>query len=114
MDSSPWKRIPAPVAAIVTATVLFGSAMPFLKLLTVQISPLFLIAILSLGAGSAGLCWLAVRHKDFSRVTLPKISTQEKYLLAATVLIGGLLAPVIQLTALAITPAAVASLLLNF
>jgi drug/metabolite transporter (DMT)-like permease len=114
MDCSRWQRIPAPVAAIIAATVLFGIATPFLKILLARINPLLLVAILSLGASCGGLCWLVACRSDFSNVALQTVSKKEWYLLAGTVIIGGLLAPVIQLISLAIIPAATASLLLNF
>jgi drug/metabolite transporter (DMT)-like permease len=114
MELTRWLRIPAPVTAIIAATVLFGIATPVLKVLLFQVTPLLLVALLSLGASSGVLCWMVVCRSDFASLAHRDIRSRERYLLAGTVITGGLLAPAVQYSSLAVTPAATASLLLNF
>ena len=106
-----------PVVAIIVAAILFGIATPILKLLLSAITPVMLVALLSFGSGGGVLCWLvASRLADKSVPIRPSLPVLQKdlYWLILTALIGGMAAPLVQSVSLAITPAAVASLLLNF
>lgn len=108
------QKIPAPLIAIITATVLFGSATPVLKILVTGIPPLVLLGLLSIGSCGGVACW---RVLSTSNPFLPKNPTtgwRERGLFLGTVLVGGLLAPFIQILSLPLTHAATASLLLNF
>ena len=102
------------MAAIIGATVLLGIATPVLKILLSRIAPVLLVGLLSVGTIAGILCWLIARHPDFAGASLRNIPGGERFLLAGTVIIGGLLAPVVQFVSLAVTPSATASLLLNF
>jgi len=101
-----------PFATIAAAAVLFGIAVPVLKVLVSSIAPVMLVAVLSLGAGAGSLSWLLVR-KQRVPVPMPRLERAGLRLLAGTVVVGGFLAPVIQVTSLTVTPAAAASVLLN-
>jgi drug/metabolite transporter (DMT)-like permease len=114
MDCFWGKWVENPVIAVVTAAVLFGITTPVLKLLLFTMSPVFLVALLSLGAWSGMLCWLVVRQPFFSTPVFTSIHGKDWYWLAGTVATGGLIAPLLQFTCLNITPAAPAALLLNF
>jgi drug/metabolite transporter (DMT)-like permease len=106
-------KLPKPVIALACATVLFGTATPLLKILVDGMAPLLLIALLAIGSGAGVLCWRAVSGPRFT-TGQPCAGRREKYLLAGTVVVGGFVAPVVQCFALTVTPAATASLLLNF
>ncbi|HXX54506.1 MAG TPA: DMT family transporter [Methanoregula sp.] len=101
-----------PFATIAAAAVLFGIAVPVLKVLVSSIAPVMLVAVLSLGAAAGSLSWLLVR-KQRVPVPMPRLERAGLRLLAGTVVVGGFLAPVIQVTSLTVTPAAAASVLLN-
>ncbi len=103
-----------PITAIIAAAVLFGITTPVLKLLLSAITPILLVALLSLGAGGGVLCWLVVRQSDFSGLAYASFRGSDRYWLAGTVVIGGLVSPLIQFISLNVTPAATASILLNF
>jgi drug/metabolite transporter (DMT)-like permease len=108
------KKIPAPLVAIVIATVLFGSATPLLKILVSGMAPLVLLGLLGIGSCSGVICWWLLSGKRPGVPAFPGATRREWSLLLGTVLVGGLLAPFIQLMSLPLTPAATASLLLNF
>ena len=114
MVTGSLRKIPAPIVAIAVATVLFGSATPVLKVLVSGITPLVLLALLGTGTCAGVICLrLATGIAGF---TSGRAGTtrRERALFLGTVLVGGLLAPFIQVLALPLTPAATASLLLNF
>jgi drug/metabolite transporter (DMT)-like permease len=113
MDRFSFSLLPKPIVALVCATVLFGTATPLLKILVDGMSPLILIAFLSVGSGAGILCWMMVSDPHYAKAR-PPASRRQMFLLVGTVIIGGFVAPVIQCFALVITPAATAALLLNF
>jgi drug/metabolite transporter (DMT)-like permease len=102
------------VIAVIAAAVLFGITTPVLRLLLFTISPLLLVALLSLGAVSGMLCWQVVRQPGFSVLVFTSVQGNDWYWLAGPVATGRLIAPLLQFTCLTDTPAAPASLLLNF
>ena len=114
MFSLPAKKIPAPLLAIIAATVLFGSATPVLKILVSGMTPLVLLGLLGIGSCSGAACWWLLSGTGPSAGTCPAPDRREWYLFLGTVLAGGLLAPFIQILSLPFTQAATASLLLNF
>lgn len=96
------------VLAALAAALLFGAGTPLAKLLLAQTSPWLLAALLYLGSG-IGL-WLLRRLLRAPRVQLPP---GEAKWLAAAVLAGGVLGPVLLMLGLARMDASPASLLLN-
>lgn len=97
------------------AAALFGASAPLAKLLLGEIDPLPLSALLYLGSGI--LLALVLGWGRF----IQKIPRKEAPLrkgdlpwLAGAILAGGVLAPILLLYGLRVTPAATASLLLNF
>jgi drug/metabolite transporter (DMT)-like permease len=111
MNFSGWQWMRNPVAAIITASLLFGIATPVLKILLVAVKPVLLVALLSAGAGGGILCWLLINRQALA---FPTLQGSDRYRLLGTVVIGGLVAPLVQFISLSATPAATASLLLNF
>jgi drug/metabolite transporter (DMT)-like permease len=102
------------VTVAILAAVLFGASTPFSKLLLGQINPLLLAGLLYLGSGAGLTLWIG-----FKRLIL-KAKNQEAGLrfkdlpwLAGAILAGGVVAPILLMQGLAVTPASSASLLLN-
>jgi drug/metabolite transporter (DMT)-like permease len=108
------KKIPASLVAIITATVLFGSATPLLKILVSGMTPLVLLGLLGIGSCSGVISWWLLSGKRPAIPACPVASRREWSLFLGTVIVGGLLAPFLQLLSLPFTPAATASILLNF
>jgi drug/metabolite transporter (DMT)-like permease len=109
-----WRERSQGVTVAILAAVLFGASTPFSKLLLGQITPLLLAGLLYLGSGVGLALWIG-----FQRWLL-KAKNQEARLrlkdlpwLAAAILVGGILAPILLMQGLAVTPASSASLLLN-
>jgi drug/metabolite transporter (DMT)-like permease len=109
-----FPKIPGPVLAIIGATVLFGSATPLLKILVSGMTPLVLLFLLGTGSCAGVVCW---RIMSGARPVIPAVPVavrREWLLFSGMIIVGGLLAPFIQILSLPSTPAATASLLLNF
>lgn len=94
--------------AALLAAALFGAATPLAKLLLDHASPWMLAALLYLGSG-LGL-WIFRRCTRAKPVTL---SRSEAGWLAAAILCGGVIAPLLLMLGLQRVPAASASMLLN-
>ena len=103
------KAVPAIVAA-----VLFGLATPAIKIELLVSNPVALATFLYLGAGTGIFVVSITKSRPGCFAGIRRSLLSESAGLAGTIIIGGILAPVIQFTALSITPAATASLLLNF
>lgn len=101
-------RAPAGIGAAFTAAALFGAGTPLAKLLLADVTPWMLAAILYLGSG-IGL-YLLRRLMGAPAVRLPRGGAGW---LAAAVLSGGIIAPVLLMLGLAGLSASAASLLLN-
>lgn len=102
------------VMVAILAAVLFGASTPFSKMLLGQIDPLLLAGLLYLGSGIGLAVWIC-----FQQLVL-KSKNQEAGLrlkdlpwLAGAILAGGVVAPILLMQGLAVTPASSASLLLN-
>jgi len=97
------------------AAVLFGISAPLSKLLLGDIEPIPLAGFLYLGSGTGVLVWQLLRRKTSDR-TRRDAPLQKANLpwLAGAVATGGVIAPLLLLFGLRATPAASASLLLNF
>lgn len=99
----------------VLAAFLFGASAPLAKLLLGEIDPIPLASFLYLGSGIGLLLYRLVRrsHKGYPGVEA-KINRNEIKWLIGAVIAGGVLAPIVLMFSLRNTPAATASLLLNF
>jgi len=109
-DRSPlWPGVPMALAA----AALFGAATPFAKLLLAAVEPQLLAGLLYLGAGIG----LAAVHlcRTAAGISAPEAPLRPRDLpwLAAVVLFGGVLGPLLLMLGLARTEAASGSLLLN-
>lgn len=96
------------------AAVLFGSSAPIAKLLLGQIEPIPLAAFLYLGSGLGLLLYRSIRRIDKSSGIEARLSKDDFPWLIGAILAGGVAAPIVLLFGLRSTPAATASLLLNF
>jgi drug/metabolite transporter (DMT)-like permease len=101
----------APLA--LTAAALFGASTPLAKLLLGDVAPGLLAGLLYLGAGGAlALAGLARRALRLDPPEAP-LRRADLPWLAAVVLAGGVLGPLLLMIGLAATPASTAALLLN-
>ena len=117
MDSPRTRALP--VLQALAAALLFGASAPFSKLLLVSIDPLVLAGLLYLGSGMAALTVQGLRsglrgaagRRERGEARLGKADAPW---LAGAVVAGGVAGPILLLEGLRATPAATASLLLNF
>src|SRR3989338_5130398 len=109
-------RTPAhPVFLALLAALLFGASAPLAKLLLGETEPILLAAFLYLGSGFGLLVIKALQQIGKpSANTEATIKKTDLIWLAGATLAGGIAAPIILLFGLRDTPAATASLLLNF
>lgn len=111
MQTSSSRSVGVPFALL--SAVLFGASTPFAKLLLGGVDPWLLAGLLYLGAGIG----LVVVHLLRGALRLPAVEAplrrSDGPWLAAVVLAGGVLGPVLLMLGLARTDAAAASLLLN-
>ncbi len=101
-----------PLLQALLAALLFGASAPFAKLLLGEVEPISLAAFLYLGSGLGMLLLKAVQKKG--AVSEAPIKRADWGWLAGSVAAGGVAAPIVLLFSLRVTPAATASLLLNF
>lgn len=96
------------------AAALFGASTPFAKALLEDVPPLVLAGLLYAGSG-AGLAIVQMVRAAFIRksVTIAWPSRRDWNWLAAAILFGGILGPVLLMLGLATTAASATSLLLN-
>ncbi|PKO12203.1 MAG: EamA family transporter [Chloroflexi bacterium HGW-Chloroflexi-10] len=104
-----------PILLALLAALLFGASAPLSKILLGDVEPVMLAAFLYLGSGFGLLI-----VKIFQQIGKKSVKTEAKirksdliWLIGATIA-GGIAAPIILLFGLRDTPAATASLLLNF
>jgi drug/metabolite transporter (DMT)-like permease len=90
------------------AAALFGASTPLAKLLLGAVSPLVLAATLYLGSGIGLLAWIVARRGEAAR-----FASGDWPWVAATILAGGIVGPVLLMYGLVLSDAASASLLLN-
>lgn len=104
-----------PVFQALLAAMFFGASAPLAKLLLGDIEPIPLAAFLYLGSGLGLLVVRGLQHvaKPIAAMETPIRKADLKWL-AGAILAGGIAAPIILLYSLRATPAATASLLLNF
>lgn len=104
-----------PIAQALLAAVLFGASAPLAKYLLGEIAPIPLAAFLYLGSG-IGLLGIRMVHNHVQRTSQreARVTKTDMLWLAGAILAGGVAAPITLLISLNKTPAATASLLLNF
>lgn len=104
---------PIPIIQAILAAALFGMSAPFSKLLLLKISPLFLSALLYLGAG-IGMLFIdiAKRISKTKRIEARLTKGELPYVISMIVL--DIMAPISLMVGLTMTNAANASLLNNF
>jgi drug/metabolite transporter (DMT)-like permease len=97
------------------AAILFGASAPIAKLLLGDIEPVLLAALLYLGSGFGLLIFKAQQKFRVKNATKEAgLSSKDLPWLVGAILAGGVVAPIILMISLKNTPAATASLLLNF
>jgi drug/metabolite transporter (DMT)-like permease len=102
------------IAAALLAAALFGVSTPFSKLLLARVDPLLLAGILYLGSGLGLALWAGTRallKKDIRREA--RLQWRDLPWIGLAVLSGGIVAPILLMFGLKLTPASSASLLLN-
>jgi drug/metabolite transporter (DMT)-like permease len=99
-----------PMLQAIAAAMLFGVSAPLAKVLVGQMDPVMLAACLYLGSGFGLLVWRGIRP----RTAEARLARGDLPWLLGAVTAGGVAAPVILMYSLRATPAATASLLLNF
>jgi drug/metabolite transporter (DMT)-like permease/membrane protein DedA with SNARE-associated domain len=104
-----------PVLQALLAAVLFGAGAPLAKLLLGNIEPVPLAAFLYLGSGLGLLLFWSLQGKGQRRNSgEAQLDKSDLPWLAGAILAGGVAAPIVLMFSLRDTPAATASLLLNF
>src|SRR6201982_500067 len=100
--------------AALLAAALFGASTPFSKLLLGRIDPLLLAGILYLGSGIGLSGWIALQGLGAkSKNREAQLHWQDLPWLGGAIMAGGVIAPVLLMFSLTVTPASSASLLLN-
>jgi len=101
------------IGLALAAAVLFGASSPFAKLLLTDAAPQLLAGLLYLGSGlGLGIVWLRGRYSAEGTRETPLTRSNIPWL-AAAIVFGGLLGPLMLMIGLTRTPASGASLLLN-
>ncbi|MHB8910740.1 MAG: DMT family transporter [Syntrophales bacterium] len=104
-----------PLLQALAAAFLFGASAPLSKLLLHDIEPAVMAGLLYLGSGTGVLLFKILRTSvTGTGDTEAKLAHSDIKWLAAGILSGGVAAPITLLFSLRETPAATASLLLNF
>ncbi len=104
-----------PVLYALLAALLFGVSTPFSKLLLRTVDPISLTGLLYLGAGlTLGAVLLSRKLRGQTAVREARLTRKDLPWLVVAVCAGGIAAPLLLLYGLRATPAATASLLLNF
>ncbi len=104
-----------PMFQAILAAILFGASAPISKLLLGEIEPIPMAAFLYLGSGIGLLLYRTFQKMRRNSMNLEAdIRKSDIKWLAGAIFSGGVLAPIILMFSLKNTPAATASLLLNF
>ncbi len=104
-----------PIIQALLAAVLFGASAPLAKLLLDEIAPVPLAAFLYLGSGIGLTVYRSLRRASpHSAAAEAQIGQADLPWIFGAVLSGGVIAPIVLMFSLRATPAATASLLLNF
>ena len=108
------KRI-YPMLQALLAAALFGASAPLSKFLLGEVEPIPLASLLYLGSGLSALLLLAIQHKRKNGAESEAgLSKPDLPWLIGAIFAGGVAAPIVLMFSLQSTPAATASLLLNF
>jgi drug/metabolite transporter (DMT)-like permease len=109
-----WMRFDAGVGSALLAGILFGASTPLAKRLIQDLDPWMLAGLLYLGSGLGLGAYRALRHamRD-GRATEASLRGADRWWLAAAILAGGIVAPVLMMYGLRRTAGSTASLLLN-
>lgn len=103
------------VLQVITAALLFGASAPISKLLLGSIDPVPLAAFLYIGSGIGLIIFKIIeRCINKSEDREAPLSKKDTPWLITAVFLGGVVAPIILMNSLKVTPASTASLLLNF
>lgn len=102
-----------PLLFAIVGAILFGASAPLAKVLLGEAHPVLLAGLLYLGCG-AGLLAFSLARSAFGVKVGVQLTCKDTPWLAGAVLAGGVAAPIMLLLGLQSTPAATASLLLNF
>ncbi|MEN6521848.1 MAG: DMT family transporter [Armatimonadota bacterium] len=99
----------------ILAAALFSASTPFSKILLGKVDPLPLAALLYIGSGIGSLLFMFLRciGQKCDEAEAPLERADIPWLVGATVA-GGVVAPIILMVSLKVTPAATASMLFNF
>lgn len=104
-----------PILQALLAALLFGASAPIAKLLLGEIDPIPLAGFLYLGSGVSSLIVKGVQRLGKQHGgTEAQVKKDDLLWLGGAILAGGIVAPIVMLFSLRSTPAATASLLLNF
>lgn len=97
------------------ASILFGASAPITKILLGQVEPIPLASFLYLGSG-VGLLIFQLVNLQRKKQTISEAPLKRKDFiwLIGAITTGGIIAPIILMSSLKVTPASTASLLLNF
>lgn len=104
-----------PIICAILAAMLFGASAPLSKILLGQIEPIPLASFLYLGSG-IGLVLFQIVNSTIKKQNINEANLKKDDIpwLAGAIIAGGVIAPILLMTSLKITPASTASLLLNF
>jgi drug/metabolite transporter (DMT)-like permease len=99
----------------ILAAILFGMSAPLSKILLGEINPVMLVAFLYIGSGTGLWVYRKIECLTGSQREgeAPLVKKDVIWLIGA-ILSGGVIAPILLMSGLRITPASTASLLLNF
>ena len=107
------KTVLIPTWYALTAALLFGLSTPMNKLLLDTIEPLVLSGFLYLGSGLGMLSYRLIKEKSLYTRTEAQLQSGEIPQLITAIITGGILAPLVLLYSIRVTPASTASLLLS-
>jgi drug/metabolite transporter (DMT)-like permease len=95
------------------AALFFGASAPLSKLLLREVPPILMAAFLYLGSGT-GISLVKLSQKMTSNPKEAGIRRPDVGWLTGAIIAGGIIAPIVLMVSLQVTPASTASLLLNF
>lgn len=104
-----------PISQAILASILFGASAPLSKILLGTIEPIPLASFLYIGSG-LGLLLLQIFLRTGKKQNINEASLKKADIswLIGAIVAGGVIAPIILMISLKITPASTTSLLLNF